>query len=205
MAKRIQKPTVKANQSSINYQRLLKQNKSLIAANKRLTNRLIASNNRNKRLTNRLKLSNNRLKASNNRLKASNIKNRKMKQNIRAMSAQEYKNNYQYCPKKIYLKYDNVQINGQIANFNKRFDENKLKGELNNLNALNYGQKSIPDKHVNKIISNKIGKQISGTKFLKSVQKSVNNINNTWPNYKITSLKTELNKIDYSNFNFDYN
>lgn len=195
MAKRIQKRPVKANQGSVNYQRLLKQNKSLIAANKRLTNK-------NKILTNKLKASNNKNKTLTNKLKVSNNKNKKMKQNIKAMSEQEYKNNYQLCPKDIYRKYDNDQSNGQIANFSRRFDENKLKRELNNLNT-NYRQKSIPDKHVNKIINNKIGNQISGGKFLKSVQNSVNNINKTWPNHQINLLKTELNKIDYSNFNFD--
>ena len=61
----------------------------------------------------------------------------------------------------------------------------------------------MPDKYVDKIISNKIGNQIDESKFFESVKKSVDNINNTWPYDKVKLLKTELNQLDYSDFDFD--
>lgn len=173
MVKIYQKRKVNINQSLFNYSNIQK----ILAQNKRLKNKL----------------------------RASNIIIKKVKHSLSILSTKEYKNNYQYCPKKIYLKYEKLQIKGKLKRSYRRnkINVNKLKIILKKLNASKSKQKIIPDKHVNAIISNKIGNQISESKFLKGVENSVDNINNTWPYNKIRLLKTELNQLDYSNFDFD--
>ena len=140
------------------------------------------------------------LKAENENLKKLNTK---LNNKLKASNIKEYKINYQYCPKKIYLNYDKSQYKRRIRKANRKINEETLKEILNNLNSSKYRKKSKPEKHVNKIINNKIGDQIDETKFLDGVKNSINNINNTWPSCQIKLLKSELNKIDYSNFNFD--
>ena len=128
-----------------------------------------------------------------------------LKKRLRTQNINHYKSNYQFCPKKIYQNYDKNQIKAKSLKLNKikYFSINKLKKIINNLNASKYKKKSKPDKHVNKIVYSEIGNQISGTKLFQCVNNSIDNINKTWPNYKINLLKEDLDNIDYSNFNFN--
>lgn len=116
-----------------------------------------------------------------------------------------YDNNYKYCPKNIYINYDGIQDSKRLKKLNRKtnFDVNKLKNILKKLKVQKIKQKNKPNKHVNNIITNKIGTKINESKLFEGVNKSIDNINQTWPNYKIKLLKEELKKIDYSDFNFD--
>ena len=131
-------------------------------------------------------------------------KYKRLIQIIKAKKENEYKLNYKYCPKKIYLAYDRIQNQKKLRKFNrKNLDVNKLKSLLNNLSSSKIKQKSKTNEHVNKIVNNKIGNKINESKFLQSVKNSIDNINKSWPKSKIKLLKEELNEIDYSNFEFD--
>ena len=168
--------------------------KSLLSKNKRLST-----------TNNNLRRTKNRVIATKNRVIATSIRKQKVINNLKSQAAQNYKNIYQYCPKTIYLKYDSKQIGKQLKKLNRKnnFNLNRLKMILNKLNSSRNQQKINPDKHVNKIINNKMGNKINESKFFGSVENAVININKTWPNPEIKLLKSELDNIDYSNFDFD--
>lgn len=140
----------------------------------------------------------NKLLASNKKLQVSNKALKKEKQN-------NYKSNYRFCPKKIYIYYDQYIQKNKLKNIARKsyFDGNKFLNCLNKLGSSKITQKKARNKHVNKIMCNTIGTKITEAKFFNGVNKSINNINQTWPKNKINSLKKELEKVDYSNFDFD--
>ena len=122
----------------------------------------------------------------------------------KALKEQEYQIKYKYCPKKVYKSYDKIQNSRKLRlrKFNKikKFDSNKLKSLLNNLNALNNNEeKSMLDRHQNKIIKKRIFDKLDESIFLQVIEYFIYSINKTWPYSKIQLLKSELNNIDFSN------
>ena len=61
-----------------------------------------------------------KLAAKDKKLRESKIINKKLKRSLRIKSANEYKNNYQYCPQKIYSKYDMLQNHGKLKSCYKK-------------------------------------------------------------------------------------
>ena len=193
MVKIIQKQKDNTN-IYLKYIKLLNQNKNLKASNKRI------KVNSKKRLT-VLNKKIAKLSATNKRLTSSN---KRLQKNLKTQSVINYQKNYKYCPKNIYSNYDRIQYQRKLKKLNSRtFDIKKLKNMLNNLNSSKTIKTNNPNKHVNKIINIRIGEKVDVLKFLIGVKNSINNINKTWPNGKIGLLKSELNKINYSDFNFD--
>ena len=133
-----------------------------------------------------------------NKLKAANT-------TIRTNNANNYHIIYRYCPNKIYLKYDRIQLPNNLRKLRRiaTFKVNQLKNLLNKLDISKNRPKIAPAKHVNKIINSKMGDKINSSKFLKGVENCVENINKTWPYSQIKTLKSALNNIDYSSFNFE--
>lgn len=130
------------------------------------------------------------LKAANRKLRTKNLNN--------------YQSNYQCCPKSIYSNYDKTQLNKKLKKFiRKKHFAKKFTKLLRKLNDSKKLPKQRPKKHVNTIMTNEIGNNIDETKFFNGVEKSIDNINNTWPSKKIKTLKDELENIDYSKFYFD--